>query len=98
MEGFEWLAKTADNLILHSMLLVPPENEQAIKLKTDFFRFGLYRLAGGMDNSQLDDPNPIRGVRTQSFTIELMKFSAANMIDIPIEFNIESTAMQDNMH
>jgi len=92
------LAKTTDNLILHSMLMVPPENQQAIKLKTDFFRFALYRLAGGLDNSRMDDAEPVRGVRTQSFTVELMKFSAANMIDIPVKFEIDSSSMQDNMN
>jgi len=64
MEGFEWLAKAVDNLILHSMLLVPPENQQATKLKTDFFKFGLYRLAGGIDNANLDDDKPVIAVRT----------------------------------
>jgi len=40
----------------------------------------------------------VRGVRTQSFTVELMKFSAANMIKIPVKFDVESSSMQDNMN
>lgn len=67
-------------------------------MKTDFFKFGLYRLAGGIDNSLVSDETPVIGVRTQSFSIELMKFSAANLIKIPVEFNMAATTMQDNMN
>ena len=98
MQGFEWLAKTTDNMIMMMLVASPPMNDLAAQLKTDFFRFSIYRLAGGIDNSKHSDKTPVMGVITQSFTVEFMKFSTVNMLSQPIEFEIEATTMQKAMN
>jgi hypothetical protein len=65
-------------------------------LKTDLFRFGVYRLAGGLDNNHDDSQTPIIDVRTNSFSIQMMKYSAANMLKNPIEFVSESSILQNS--
>lgn len=97
MQGFEWLAKTTDNMIMKLLMLNPPLNDLAAQLKTDFFRFSVYRVAGGIDNSKSTDKRPVLGVKTQSFTVEFMKFSAGNMMKEPIEFELGGTTMQQQM-
>ena len=62
-------------------------------LKTDLFRFGIYRLAGGLDNNHGDSKTPIIDVRTNSFSIQMMKYSATNMLKKPIEFVTESSEL-----
>jgi len=84
-------------MIMMMLVSNPPMNDQAAQLKTDFFRFSIYRLAGGIDNSRHSDATPVLGVITQSFTIEFMKFSTVNMLAKPIEFKIGGTTMQKAM-
>jgi len=78
-------------------LLQPPQNNLAIDLKTDFFHYAPYRLAGGMDNSVLGDGQKNLEVETESFTIQVKKISAANMIKKSMKFYLEDSQMQENM-
>lgn len=64
-------------------------------LKTDLFRLGIYRLAGGLDDNHGDSKFPIIDVRTNTFSIQLMKYSATNMLGNPIEFVTEFNLSQN---
>ena len=55
LNGFTWLAKTVDYIIEQCEAVECKLEKEIANLKTDFFRFGVYRLAGGLDNSPGDN-------------------------------------------
>ena len=97
MSGFTWLAKTVDYIIRECETIACDNENEIVNLKTDFFRFGVYRLAGGIDNSPGDSDFPIIDVRTKTFSLQMMKFSAANMLAEPIQFESESSVLQNDL-
>jgi hypothetical protein len=72
LKGFEWLATATDNMIM--MLLATGMKDLATQLKTDFFKFSIYRLAGGIDNQKEKKISVVR----KTFSVQFMKFSAGN--------------------
>jgi hypothetical protein len=50
-----------------------------------------------MDNSVLGDGQKNLEVETESFTIQVKKISAANMIKKSMKFYLEDSQMQENM-
>ena len=61
----------------------------AIKLQAALFRFSFYRLAAGMNSVDITPETEIQGVRTGSFSIKMIKFSAANERKNPLYFNLK---------
>jgi len=90
IDGFRWLAKTVDNLIMQSVLVSPASHQDAVQLKNDFFQYSVHRLAGGLDNHQKDERFRMQA---DTFSIEVVKHSVSNMIEHPLEFTLPENMM-----
>jgi len=66
-----------------------------IELKDTFFKFGVSRLAGGIDNTfSWKDHEEYRTVKTDSFTIKLTKVSTVgSKSPLPLGFELEAPAL-----
>jgi hypothetical protein len=55
--------------------------EDTIKLKEAFFKYGVFRLAGGVDAMWTDDAFVKEEVKTDSFVINWTKLGVVNVRD-----------------
>lgn len=67
----------------------------AIELKDTLFREGIFRLAGGIDNTySWTDNQKYRTVKTDSLTIKLTKVSTVGTKSpLPLGFELEAPAL-----
>jgi len=95
LKTFNMLANMVDRNVGQLRDLTPNDDLNrecdalAIKLQAALFRFSFYRLAAGMNSVDITPETEIQGVRTGSFSIKMIKFSAANERKNPLYFNLK---------